>query len=507
MESTVDRDQDGAVLLADLQGIQEWVTSGATELAVIGGGSLLLDEAFRCAAEALRCNLRERGVIEVGSDKAGSGEAPPPHGYWLPVVASGTLSGVFADARDAEHAARVLDVELRRRLPGASIGLRVGRFPPAAGQASGADTPFRGALQAAEALDRAAGTLGDSQPSPLLPGARLCAACGAATAAKPPRRKDRDPGKPWCTACIRRQDASQRRAGSGSIAGGRLSLEFRLIAKATRPSRYRGYMGVIAADGDGMGQRVMGITSPAELAAVSQGIATDVDRALAAGVAAAVKRAKGAAVPYNPVIRAGDDLCLVLPADLAIPAAAALCTSQENMPMSAGVLLCHQTLPFSVANDAAEELKKRAKAASRSYVRGRPHLAFAVESAASVREDLAGDVGRGLPYPAELVDKDLRTAALALAVAPSRAVQVVAALRQGGRVAVREWRRMLLEEPRASREALTRLYRELGASSDDIGPTPFLDGAAADSPARSGPARGPSPFEDLLLLRSLEGES
>jgi len=484
----------GGLVRAQLEGIQEWITAGATELAVLRGGSRLLWEAFHEAAEELREHLRQVGVEEVSRAEAGRGDAPPDHGYWLPVVASGTLTGVFADHQLAYDAAAQLRRGLRARLPGGVVD--VGVAPFTAGETTSDGTAFQQAIRSVTSLEsRDAGPPAGVLP-PLLPGTVLCAACGASTATQAPPRRDRDASAPWCDACIARQRASQHRGDIAGVEGVELAPEFRDIGSATRADRYRGYMGIIAADGDGVGQRVTRLTTPADLHALSREIEEAVEEALAAALRAGVAaRDTADPLPYNPVVRAGDDVCLAVPADVAVPVAAAMATAVPTLPMSAGVLICHDSLPFSTALDAAKDLEGRAKKASRASGddQPEPHVAFAVESAGAVRAELASDHNQGLAYPARLVDA-VASAATGLTMSPHRAGNVVTALREGGRLAEREWRRAMLDEDRASRSALSEVYQQLGASmlTRDV-PSPWLDEGRGEG----------SPFEDLLLLRAL----
>lgn len=521
---------DGGFVQVQLQGVQDWVTSGATELSVLGGGSALLRQTFEEAADEVGGWLVDQGHSRVSGAPGAGGDGPPSSGFWFPVVASSTISGVFADECTARQAGVRLHTALQRRLPGAAIDVKVAAYPtqPQAGR-----SPYQIARRSLTSLPSPGSA--DEQapgPTPVPPDAQLCAACGAERATDLPPRRDRARRAPWCEMCIGRQKASQTRTGLLDLPGIEglegaealeLATQFQTIGAGTRSARYRGYMAVIAADGDGIGQRLTAVDSPAALHATSRDIERSVSRAIERGLLAAVAKRRAdlqavsadpghprgddtqTTVPYNPVVIAGDDICVAVPADLGVAVAAALATADPDFPMSAGVLVCHDSLPFSVARDAAEALKKRAKKAARAdTARGaagsRPHVAFAVESAAAVRADLEDDPLRGLPYPAEAVEQ-LRRAASELTVPPSRAATVIAALRQGGRLAEREWARYLLVEPKAARQQLTQLYTSLGGSQRPgrpTGPRPWLN--QPDGQAQP----GTSPFEDLVLIRTLE---
>jgi hypothetical protein len=527
---------DGGFLQVHLEGVQDWISSGATELSVLAGGSVLLREAFEAAAQEVADWLERQGHPRVPADvpeERMAGDGPPQEGFWFPVVASGTISGIFAHQDTAAEAGRRLERALRRWLPGASVDVKAGRYPrqPVDGQ-----MPYVAARRGLEPLR----TWDDHHeqpegaPTSMLPGARLCAACGARAATGPPPRRDRSVEAPWCAACIDRHRASQARTGidkhahAAGLDGAKsleLATQFNHIGRASTSPRYLGYMAVLAADGDGVGQRVTEVTSPVGLCELSRHIERSVIRAIECGLTAGATRRRQASatdggrdgdgsassLPYNPVIVAGDDIVLAVPADVGLVVAAALARAEPDLPMSAGVVVCHDSLPFSVALTAAEALKRRAKKATRAESAGsvRPHVAFAVESAGAVRPDLESDPLRGLPYPAAAID-ELRDTAAQLGVTPSRAGAVVDALRQGGRLAEREWARYLLSEEKPVRKQLARLYTELGGSERrgrPEGPKPWLSRPVDDEPidGENDPRPGMTPFEDLLLVRSLEG--
>ena len=198
-----------------------------------------------------------------------------------------------------------------------------------------------------------------------------------------------------------------------------LPEDFSQIGEASDP---RGYMGFIYADGNKMGERLSGIKTIDELKRFS----SDVHKAtLDATVSAINKHFPSKDLPIQIILAGGDDLILALPAHKTIDVVIDFCeafnsnSSSFDITTSAGVVICHDSLPIKNILNAAEALLKNAKAESRKNGGGKTYIDFSVVTSSvlenpvskRMREMVIEDMGihyiTKRPYSVEGL-KDLR---------------------------------------------------------------------------------------------------
>lgn len=156
---------------------------------------------------------------------------------------------------------------------------------------------------------------------------------------------------------------SLRAADYPLVAGLSRPEDFDTLAAASRPE---GYMGLIYADGDGIGRELEGLRT---LQAIGQ-FAGAIDGAAYQAVAEAIARhlppgrlADGPIFPFDVLLLGGDDVVLVTAADRALEVALTLVEgfSQEterrlgrSLRLSASVILAHARYPFAALLKLAE---------------------------------------------------------------------------------------------------------------------------------------------------------
>ena len=477
------RGSRGSYLVAEAAGLQDWIVGNATELRVIRGGSRLLGDAFAAAIEDLEGEL---------------GPASRPSGGWdgsrwqVIATASGRISALLGPDVDAEQAAMIVRSRLARDLPGLTTSVGVAPINDL-GATGGA---FEDARQdAGEAALRS----GTRLPASYHLGTSTCDVSGSETASAEATREG------W-----RLSPTSRRRlaADVGDLGRPDVTIERQMgeIGRSTVSHRYSGYVGVVSADGNAIGERFRDLRSASQVEETSEAISAAIGRAEEAAFDAAVAAhvAAGGELPLrlNPIVRAGDDLRYVLPAHVALAFARALVAGAADLQACAGVLLCHAGLPFSLAHDAAEDLLGQAKRTSRAAtpVGGGPFVAFSVESGSQVGATTTlGDLSAS-PYHADELQALLEVGT-GLEVSTSQLRSAAAALRAGGRIAAREWALLVLSLDRGDTERLESLWRALGAENDLVD-APFP--VRRDRPGEDGPvATSVAPLGDLLLLRAL----
>jgi len=161
-----------------------------------------------------------------------------------------------------------------------------------------------------------------------------------------------------------------------------LQQEFQRHVEAARSledvgnaSRREGYIGLIYADGDGVGAKLLGLSSEAEYQGFSQGLdeatlrATYED-ALMPLARCALQQRGTEVCPFQPLLIGGDDLLAITPAQYALPAAVALCEgfarrAPQGLTMSAGVVIAPHNYPVFHLEALAGQLLKSAKARAR----------------------------------------------------------------------------------------------------------------------------------------------
>jgi hypothetical protein len=211
----------------------------------------------------------------------------------------------------------------------------------------------------------------DQMPTALsltaLPYLRHCDACGEFPAAE--RLSEFDEQKLLCRACRSRRLVKRgvwERLQDYGVSPGRLPQDFNEIGEASNPS---GYIGLLYADGNGMGRE---IEACATLSEVRQ-FADAVDGALHQAVCEVIRdhlAPERGVFPCVPLLLGGDDLVMVTRAQSAIDAATTLTekfgdyTQQllnKRLSLSIGVVLAHAKFPFRTMLDLAESALKFAK--------------------------------------------------------------------------------------------------------------------------------------------------
>ncbi len=201
-----------------------------------------------------------------------------------------------------------------------------------------------------------------------LPHLRPCDACAAfpATASVPEHGETHL----LCDACQRRRQPTRglwRRLSQMGLPPGQQPEDFNELGKLSKP---QGYIGLIYADGNGIGQEIEQLTALADI------------RRFAQTVDAAIHQATGDAIrshllpvnsnlPYELLLLGGDDLVMVTRAQSAIDVAIKLVEKfgehTERSPigrrlsLSASVVLAHANFPFRAMLDLAESALKFAK--------------------------------------------------------------------------------------------------------------------------------------------------
>lgn len=171
------------VVVVEADGIQQWILGASSELRVIRGGSLLLDQAFGSIVEALTSLL---GSPEPASDD------PPTHGWQLLVRSSGAMTMTLGPQADIASIQDRVRAVLTREVP--DLPTRFGAAP----WTSEFSEARRAAIQQARSLQHF------SVPTHI-PTTMTCTSCGSASSAR--RGVRPGPGAAeWnlCGACERR---------------------------------------------------------------------------------------------------------------------------------------------------------------------------------------------------------------------------------------------------------------------------------------------------------------
>ncbi|MBI4494830.1 MAG: hypothetical protein HY690_18810 [Chloroflexi bacterium] len=142
--------------------------------------------------------------------------------------------------------------------------------------------------------------------------------------------------------------------------------------------RARGYVGLIYADGNGVGQWLEACRTPEEFASRSQDLRRASEHAVFGALARWLQPWEGRCSdrmvrwlhPVEIVAIGGDDVFLVVPGDVALDVAATTCQRFGDLfggalTMSAAVLVMPQRFPIYYGREVCEALLKHAKAAGR----------------------------------------------------------------------------------------------------------------------------------------------
>ncbi|MDX2245360.1 MAG: hypothetical protein SF052_01185 [Bacteroidia bacterium] len=156
----------------------------------------------------------------------------------------------------------------------------------------------------------------------------------------------------------------------------------------------KGYVAIVHADGNGMGQRFIGCQSLADTRKLSAGVIDYADKVMQGLIGYIVslfqgekprldweleqdKESEKRFLPIRPLIIGGDDITFVCEGRLGVHLAEKLLEYMHQIPINgqpihacAGVAIVHTKYPFYKAYQLAEELTKRAKDASRGEVGG-----------------------------------------------------------------------------------------------------------------------------------------
>jgi len=134
-----------------------------------------------------------------------------------------------------------------------------------------------------------------------------------------------------------------------------------------------GYVGLIYADGNRMGQKLATFNSPSEYREfsdkVKNGMQDTLFKALACHLGMNLKQN---CFPFEILLLGGDDLIVVVPANKAVEIAKGFCDyfkETTNVSISAGVVLTHANYPIYRMIDHAENLLKSAKRLSNKLYR------------------------------------------------------------------------------------------------------------------------------------------
>lgn len=351
-------------VLLDMGGIHEFIF-GTDKLKEIRGGSILLDRLNRTEV----VGLLDRSFGSAGSD------------YEIVLARGGNVKALFADTSKADAYMKKLLELFSKETPDMHVSIIK--------QDKEAKWSERDWMDHAEAeLNRRklfCKWTGQISASPYF---KACQACGINPAEK------LDDKRLLCNSCaLKRAEASNYKQmeiyanlekAISALDYSKLPNDFSDIGRRSTPA---GYIGFIYADGNNMGGAIRELKTFKELSDFSK----EVEAATFKAAIAAIKNNFSADYPFQIILAGGDDFIMALPADKALPVAADYCASFNNelskqgITTSAGVVICHDSLPVSVVLRTAEGLLKNAKTLGRE--RGKTScIDFSVISGAAVRE-------------------------------------------------------------------------------------------------------------------------
>ncbi|HYV07028.1 MAG TPA: hypothetical protein VFB82_20700 [Blastocatellia bacterium] len=172
-----------------------------------------------------------------------------------------------------------------------------------------------------------------------------------------------------CDACQKRRGSSpglwERLLESG-VPNGNLPLDFSSLGKFSKPV---GYIGLLYADGNGIGREMERYETIPSLAAFATSVDDAVHRATCDAVREHLQPTSGT-IPFVPLLLGGDDLVMVTRAQSAIDVAITLvekfgehteARTGQRLSISVGVVLARANFPFRTMLDLAESALKFAK--------------------------------------------------------------------------------------------------------------------------------------------------
>lgn len=222
----------------------------------------------------------------------------------------------------------------------------------------------------------------------------VCQSCGLTP---PVRIMQQTEIRELCQACLNKTEAGQpARSGAGGnspmavLRAAALPLAEALHLpdarrwKAAPPcddlsdlgslSSPRGYLGLIVADGNRMGERLPSVENYRDF---SQQVRTATREALLEALLTTARIPIDGRLPFEVLILGGDDLAVFTAAHLALPVALRFCENfqrlsayadreghRRSVSASAGVVLAHASHPAAALHDLAEQLTRSAKALS-----------------------------------------------------------------------------------------------------------------------------------------------
>ena len=165
-------------------------------------------------------------------------------------------------------------------------------------------------------------------------------------------------------------------------------------------SMRQGYVALVYIDGDSMGRLIRRIESPKQYRLFSDVVDSSLREAAADAVksyALSARKERGDTVSCDILLLGGDDLVMVVPADLALPMSISICrsfqrltkkqfskqdffdkpTCENGLTVSAGIAIFKDRQPFRVVFDQAEDLLKSAKQRRSEDSSLEPYIDFA----------------------------------------------------------------------------------------------------------------------------------
>lgn len=206
-----------------------------------------------------------------------------------------------------------------------------------------------------------------------IPYARLCQSCGRRPAVDIQTGIPDEPERYLCSVCaannkkgINDKSAWNNRFEEWSGRHGQpLKIEKARDLAAIGQAANK-YIGLIYADGNGIGRWLEETTSLAAYSRRSQKLAEATQTAVFTALKTHLVHTDGTADPFEIITIGGDDVILIVPANVALPVAHAICRQfgagmAEAVSMSAGVVIAQEDNPIYFLTDLVHQLLKNAK--------------------------------------------------------------------------------------------------------------------------------------------------
>jgi len=224
--------------------------------------------------------------------------------------------------------------------------------------------------------------------------------------------------------------------GEGKYTPGETALaeDLSYIGKACRVRE--GYIGLIYLDGDGAGEYVLDRPTPKAYQETAKRLTEAAMQATVDALAANLQVVKGEEKPIHPfeiITVGGDDVVLIVPADVALPIAARISQgfsermAGEGLTMSAGVVIADDHNPVRVLLQLSKELLRNAKRARYRFDQPRPGMVdFHILLSQDMLAEKVGKVRRRFPYTLSETDESGQPMDLRLLGRPYTAQQMQA---------------------------------------------------------------------------------